>query len=76
MDDALDDELQKCCDVCGDEACGGCCHECGQAWHECLCCRRCGGTGETTLISGIEWNYIGSGYGRCPNCGGTGIEGG
>ena len=61
MEDYLDDYDEPYCERCGAESI-----------ESCECCPRCYGVGSIILLSGIEWNYVGSGYGTCPRCGGTG----
>lgn len=70
--DPFDDDV---CPICGSDRGCRCCQRCGaETFEDCECCDRCHGSGETTLLAGLEWNYVGSGYGPCPNCGGTGMR--
>ncbi len=69
----MDDDAFDYCENCGSENGCRCCERCGaERIEDCMCCPHCHGTGSRPLLSGIEWDYLGSGYGTCPDCDGTG----
>lgn len=66
-----DDEFCENCSKVASEC--WCCDTCGAIdLQSCICCPHCHGVGQRALLSGIEWNYVGSDYGTCLDCQGTG----
>ena len=73
--DESDADFAYQCPVCGTEESCNCCERCGaERLEDCECCPHCHGVGQRPLLSGYEWDYIGSDYGECPDCRGTGMR--